>query len=293
MFFLKDVHVADKSPHVIGRETLHCHIPLLVGFPSFPFGMQGGELTGAKKMSIATERTHRWHDAPTRPFVVLPIKKSLLKPNPISMGWCFAGILKNKFRVWVVPRCNWVFQGGFVNENVSASAGTERSIQDFGLRFGLRDTFPHRDPLVLHDVSLFPIDENLSDHGQTDYKIQQVSGEELSALGQVGPPDRGSEQSGNSNPSEDKNPSQVTWFTIAMTAIGLIGIVIGVVGFYHYLNLYLDSDTYKACALIWLAVCLAVVIVFWPERFGGNFHDISSGFIQNTEFEFKLGDYQR
>lgn len=130
-----------------------------------------------------------------------------------------------------------MFHRAFIKENVSANASTERSIQGFG--FGLRDTSPYRAPPSAHSVWLFSVDKNLSDNGETDYEIQQVSSEGLTALSQIGPPNRSDKQAPNGDPPADKKPPQITWFAITTTVVGFAGIVIGIVGFYYHHNLLL------------------------------------------------------
>jgi hypothetical protein len=91
--------------------------------------------------------------------------------------------------------------------------------------------------LFFHYVSLFSIDQDLRYHSERDNEVQQVSGKELGALAQVGPPNGRSEQNREGDHAANKNPAQVTWFALFMAAAGLCGIVVGVGIYVHNLNL--------------------------------------------------------
>lgn len=146
---------------------------------------------------------------------------------------------------------------------------------------GARLRLPVRlSPLQSHNMPLLTINENLGNHSEGDKQVEEVPGKELCALGQVRPEDS-HEQQGEKDPDgRNTNPLKVTKRTAAViTIFGLVSILVGLVCFGHFFDLYLDSSERNAlCVLVWIAFLVCFIpLVTSPKAHG-------SGLSQETEF---------
>src|SRR5216683_1758809 len=96
--------------------------------------------------------------------------------------------------------------------------------------------------LQLHHAPLFSIDNHLSNDSEGNNQVEQVASEEGHTLRQVGPENSHNQQTNKSPRSRNENAPQTSRRDIILTCVGVLGIVGGLILFYHQFSLYINSD---------------------------------------------------